>query len=58
LIKAFEEMAKDPAFQKAAADRALPLDIKLGDEYGKYLKEQETAFKAVWNEVKDQYTKK
>jgi tripartite-type tricarboxylate transporter receptor subunit TctC len=58
LIKAFEEMSKDPAFAKAAAERALPLDIKLGDEYGKYLKEQEKAFKEIWDEVKDQYQKK
>lgn len=58
LIKAFEEMAKDPEFIKAAADQGLPLDIKLGDEYAKYLKEQETIFKQIWEEVKDQYANK
>ncbi len=58
LIKAFEEMSKNPEFVKAAADRALPVDMKLGDEYGKYLKEQEEAFKAIWDEVKDQYANK
>lgn len=55
LIAAFAEMAKMPEFQKAAADRALPVDIKLGAEYGKYLSEQETAFKTIWDEVKSQY---
>ena len=55
LIKAFEEMAKNPDFIKAAADRALALDIKLGDEYGKYLAEQEEVFRKIWEEVKDQY---
>jgi tripartite-type tricarboxylate transporter receptor subunit TctC len=58
LIKAFEEMAKDPAFQKAAVDRALPVDMKYGDEYAKFLKKEEQTFKAIWNEVKDQYNKK
>ena len=58
LLKAFEDMAKDPAFLKAAADRALPVDIKVGDAYGKYLKDQEASFKAIWDEVKSQYSKK
>lgn len=55
LINAFEEMSKNPEFIKAAADRALPVDLKLGDDYGKYLKDQETIFKQIWDEVKDQY---
>ncbi len=55
LIEAFGEMAKNPDFEKAAADRALPLDIKLGDDYAKYLQEQEDNFKQIWEEVKDQY---
>ena len=58
LIKAFQDMAKDPAFQKAAADRALPLNMIYGDDYAKYLKKDETAFRQIWNEVKDQYNKK
>lgn len=58
LIKAFEEMSKNPEFVKAAGDRALPIDMKLGDEYGKYLKDQETAFRGIWDEVKDQYANK
>ncbi|CCQ97411.1 conserved exported hypothetical protein [[Clostridium] ultunense Esp] len=55
LCQAFEEMAENPDFVKAANDRALPVDIKVGDEYAKYLKEQEEAFTEIWNEVKDQY---
>jgi tripartite-type tricarboxylate transporter receptor subunit TctC len=55
LCQAFEEMAENPDFIKAANDRALPVDIKVGDEYAKYLKEQEEAFTEIWNEVKDQY---
>jgi len=58
LIKAFQDMAKDPAFQKAAADRALPLNMIYGDDYAKYLKKDETAFRQIWIEVKDQYNKK
>lgn len=55
LIKAFEEMAKIEEFQNQAKERALPVDMKIGDEYTKYLKEQEEAFRAIWDEVKDQY---
>jgi hypothetical protein len=48
-------MSKNPEFIKAAEERALTLDIKWGDDYGKDLIEQEEAFTAIWNEVKDQY---
>jgi putative tricarboxylic transport membrane protein len=58
LIKAFGEMAKDPAFQKAAAARALPIDMKLGGAYTQYLQKQETTFRGIWNEVKSQYQAK
>jgi len=55
LIKAFAKMAEDPAFKKAAADRALPIDMKLGDAYTDYLQKQEKAFGKIWDEVKSQY---
>ncbi len=55
LIAAFEEMDKNPEFHNATADRALPVDLKLGDDYKKYLKDQETIFKEIWEEIKDQY---
>lgn len=58
LIKAFGKMAEDPAFKKAAADRALPIDMKLGDAYANYLKTQEKTFRGIWDEVKGQYQAK
>ncbi len=58
LIEAFRQMAQNPEFQKAAADRALPLDMKYGDEYVAYLQRQEAAFRDIWNEVKSQYQNK
>jgi putative tricarboxylic transport membrane protein len=58
LIKAFAEIAKNPDFQKAAADRAFNIDMMLGAEYGKYLIDQEADFKEIWNEVKGQYQSK
>jgi len=58
LIKAFGKMAEDPAFKKAAADRALPIDMKLGDAYSEYLQKQEKTFRAIWDEVKGQYQAK
>jgi putative tricarboxylic transport membrane protein len=58
LIQAFRQMGEDPAFKKAAADRALPIDMKLGDAYSDYLQKQEKAFRAIWEEVKGQYQAK
>lgn len=55
LYEAFEEMAENSDFVKGANDRALPLDVKVGEEYANYLKEQEEVFTEIWNEVKDQY---
>jgi putative tricarboxylic transport membrane protein len=58
LIKAFRKMGEDPAFHKAAADRALPVDMKLGDAYTDYLQKQEKTFRTIWSEVKGQYQAK
>jgi len=55
LIEAFKKMAEMPEFVKACNDRASLIDMKYGDEYAAMLAEQETAFKAIWNEVKEQY---
>ncbi len=55
MIKAFRKMAEDPAFKKAAADRALPLDLKYGDAYTDYLQREEKTFRKIWDEVKSQY---
>ncbi|MGE5247266.1 MAG: Bug family tripartite tricarboxylate transporter substrate binding protein [Verrucomicrobiota bacterium] len=58
LIKAFKKMGDDPVFLKAAADRALPVDLKLGDAYTNYLQKQDKEFRTIWNEVKGQYQAK
>jgi tripartite-type tricarboxylate transporter receptor subunit TctC len=55
LCDAFAEMAENPDFIKGCQDRALPIDIKIGDDYVQYLEEQEAKFEEIWNEVKDQY---
>jgi len=55
LIEAFKKMAEMPEFVKACNDRASLIDMKYGDEYAAMLAEQETAFKAIWDEVKEQY---
>ncbi|MCB8815155.1 tripartite tricarboxylate transporter substrate binding protein [Desulfosporosinus shakirovi] len=53
LIDSFTAIAKDPAFLKGLQDAALPIDLKVGDEYAKYLKDQETEFKSIWDSVND-----
>ena len=58
LIDAFKKMAEDPAFIKGCEDRASAVDMKLGDDYKAFLEEEERIFTEIWNEVKDQYTKK
>jgi len=58
LIEAFRKMSKDPAFLKATADRALPVDILLGDDCNKMLLNQEADYRVIWNDVKSQYGKK
>jgi len=55
LIDAFDQMSKDPQFLEAAEKQGLPVDIKLGDDYANYLKEQETIFREIWEEVKSEY---
>lgn len=55
LIAAFKKMAEMPEFVKACNDRATIIDMKFGDDYAKMLKEQEAAFKIIWDEVKEQY---
>lgn len=57
-IAAVERIAKNPDFLKDAANRAMIIDIKTGAEYGRYLQEQEKAFKEIWEEVKPEAEKK
>lgn len=58
LINAFKKMAEMPEFIKACADRDTIIDMKYGDDYKKMLETQETEFKQIWDDVKDDYTKK
>jgi len=58
LVEAFRKMAEMPEFVKACNDRASIIDMKYGDEYKAMLEEQETLFKGIWEEVRDQYQKK
>lgn len=55
LIAAFKKMNEMPDFVKACEDRASIIDLRLGDDYGKMLREQEELFKTIWSEVKEQY---
>jgi len=57
LIEAFKKMAKDPEFIKACTDRALPIDMRYGDDYMKFLADEEKLMTDIWNEVKSEYTK-
>lgn len=55
LFDSFEAMGNNPDFVKGCEDRALPVDIKIGADYKKYLEEQEVRFMEIWDEVKDKY---
>lgn len=57
LRKAFEALSQMPEFIKACEDRASVIDIKIGDDYRAMLEQQEQQFRAIWDEVKKQYTK-
>lgn len=56
-LAAMGRVIQNPDFQKDAAARAMVIDYKAGDEYTKFLKEQEVTFKRIWGEVKDQVAK-
>ncbi len=58
LLKAFRQMGDDPEFAKTAAERALTIDMKYGDDYTAYLQKQEVEFGKIWEEVKGQYKAK
>lgn len=58
LINAFKKMAEMPEFVEACAARDTIIDMKYGEDYKKMLETQEAEFKQIWDEVKDDYTKK
>ena len=58
LINAFKKIAEMPEFVEACAARDTIIDMKYGEDYKKMLETQEAEFKQIWDEVKDDYTKK
>ncbi|QEM81232.1 tripartite tricarboxylate transporter substrate binding protein [Halomonas binhaiensis] len=54
LIAAFESLKDNEKFQQTARDRALNLDIRTGDDYRQMIKDMETQYEQIWDEVKDQ----
>jgi len=50
-IEAMKRVFANPDFKRDAANRAMTLDLKTGDDYAGYLKTQETAFEQIWKEV-------
>lgn len=57
LLEAFEKTFKDPEFLDNIAKLGQEPDIMIGDDYAKYLSDNEKEFKIIWDEVKDQVTK-
>ncbi|QKY71690.1 tripartite tricarboxylate transporter substrate binding protein [Lentibacillus sp. CBA3610] len=55
LIEAFAQLEDNEEFQEDLDNLALPMDLKLGDEYAEYLEEEEKTSADLWEEVKDQY---
>lgn len=52
-IAAMERVMQNPDFKRDAAERAMVIDFKAGDDYMSYLKNQEVAFNQIWAEIKD-----
>lgn len=53
-VAAMGRVIDNPDFKRDAAARALAIDYKPGDEYAKFLKDQEKAFRQIWAEIKSQ----
>lgn len=56
-IAAMDRVIANPEFKRAAAERAMVIDYKAGDAYASFLKNQETVFKGIWEEIKDDVKK-
>lgn len=56
-ITAMERVMQNPDFKRAAAERAMVIDFKGGDDYMRFLKDQEVAFKKIWEDIKDDVKK-
>ncbi|MDW0116164.1 tripartite tricarboxylate transporter substrate binding protein [Sporosarcina thermotolerans] len=55
LYDAFKQLENDPEFVAGLEKVALPMDIKIGEDYAEFLKEDEKLSEKLWEEVKDQY---
>jgi putative tricarboxylic transport membrane protein len=56
-IAAMDRVIANPDFKRDAAARAMVIDYKSGDAYTQFLKEQEKAFKEIWEEIKNDIKK-
>ncbi|MBW6494878.1 MAG: tripartite tricarboxylate transporter substrate binding protein [Burkholderiaceae bacterium] len=56
-IAAMGRVINNPDFKRDAAARAFVIDYKAGDDYMKFLKDQEKVFIQIWKEVKDHVKK-
>lgn len=52
LVDGLRRVTENPKFQAAAAGQAMNIDFIGGDDYTKFLQDQENVFTDVWNEVK------
>ncbi len=52
LLDAFNKLAVDAEFLKACEERAILVDMKVGDAYAKYFADEEAIFRKIWNEIK------
>ncbi len=57
-IEALGRVIENPDFKRDAAARAMVIDFKAGDEYARFLKNQEEEFRKIWQEIKGQIEKK
>src|SRR5690606_7128926 len=48
LYEAFEQLKDDPEFVEGLNKVALPMDIKIGEDYANFLKEDEELSKQIW----------
>lgn len=56
-IAAMDRVIANPDFKRDAAERAMVIDYLPGEKYAAFLKNQEKAFKEIWEEIKDDVKK-
>ncbi|WP_080848758.1 tripartite tricarboxylate transporter substrate binding protein [Cytobacillus gottheilii] len=55
LLDAFKQLENDSDFKAGLESSALPMDLKIGEDYANFLKEDEELSQQIWDEVKDEY---